>query len=51
MGVTNSSVRKKAGAVESPMLYFLSLSHSHERTSIKGTIMQVNVIHALRPEK
>ena len=28
-----------------------SLSHSHEKTLIKGTIMQVNVIHALKPEK
>ena len=27
----------------------LSLSHSYERTSIKGTIMQVNVIYALKP--
>ena len=68
-GVRNSSVTKKAGIVESPKLYFFSISpfslslslslsfflshsyHSHEKTSIKGTIMQVSVIYALKPEK
>ena len=42
MGVRNSSATKKAGTVESPK--------SHEKISIKSTIMQDNVIHALKPE-
>ena len=43
MGVTNYSVTKKAGTVESPK--------SYEKISIRGTIVQDNVMHALKPEK
>ena len=61
MGVSNSGVTKKTDTVESTKLYFLSISpyslslslfhsyNSEEETTIKCTIMQVNV-YALKQE-
>ena len=44
MRVRNPSVTKKAGTK------FFGIIHMR-KTSIKGSIMQVNVIYALKPEK